>query len=64
MFSKAMDAKYRVLKLNRNPDPNPDILPFPSTVKANPHATQLSRIQPFKFLSKKSLRIFLAFVYV
>ena len=43
-----MDAKYirplpsiRVLKLNRNPDP--DFLPFSSTVKANPHATRLSR---------------------
>ena len=44
-----MEAKYRVLRLN--PNPNPDILPFSCTIKANPYAPQLSEIEPFNFLS-------------
>ena len=41
-----------MLRLDRNPDPDPDILPFSCTIEANPYATQRSRMEPISFLSE------------
>ena len=59
-----MDVKRRVLRLNRNPNPDSNILPFSFTIEAKPYATQLSRTKPFNFLAKISLRVLLDLVYL